>query len=50
MDQAESLIADVPFYSVGILAFGVATFFIVMNRMQKYVMLHLHHADLTPIL
>ncbi|KAJ1311643.1 hypothetical protein OPQ81_010119 [Rhizoctonia solani] len=38
MDElAEGLIADVPFYSVGILAFGVATFFFVMNRMQKYV-------------
>ncbi|CAE6524382.1 unnamed protein product [Rhizoctonia solani] len=34
---AEGLIADVPFYSVGILAIGVATFFFVMNRMQKYV-------------
>ncbi|KAG8716009.1 hypothetical protein FRC11_011265 [Ceratobasidium sp. 423] len=35
--QAEGLIADVPFYSVGILAIGVATFFFVMNRMQKHV-------------
>lgn len=34
---AESLIADVPFYSVGILAFGVATFFIILNRMQRHV-------------
>ncbi|KAH7345194.1 hypothetical protein B0J17DRAFT_712801 [Rhizoctonia solani] len=34
---AEGLIADVPFYSVGILAIGVATFFFVMNRMQKHV-------------
>ncbi|KEP54269.1 putative transmembrane protein [Rhizoctonia solani 123E] len=34
---AEGLIADVPFYSVGILAIGVATFFLVMNRMQKYI-------------
>ncbi|KAF8605035.1 hypothetical protein BDV93DRAFT_521918 [Ceratobasidium sp. AG-I] len=35
--STEKLIADVPFYSVGILAFGVATFFFVMNRMQKHV-------------
>ncbi|CAE6429397.1 unnamed protein product [Rhizoctonia solani] len=34
---AEGLIADVPFYSVGILAIGVATFFFVMNRIQKHV-------------
>ncbi|KAB5594326.1 hypothetical protein CTheo_2256 [Ceratobasidium theobromae] len=34
---AEDLIADVPFLSIGILAFGVATFFFVMNRMQKHV-------------
>ncbi|CCO26717.1 hypothetical protein BN14_00748 [Rhizoctonia solani AG-1 IB] len=34
---AEGLIADVPFYSVGILAVGVATFFFVMNRIQKHV-------------
>ncbi|CAE7071387.1 unnamed protein product [Rhizoctonia solani] len=33
----EGLIADVPFYSVGVLAIGVATFFFVMNRMQKYI-------------
>lgn len=35
--STEKLIADIPFYSVGILAFGVATFFFVMNRMQKHV-------------
>ncbi|KAG9096128.1 hypothetical protein FRC06_008996 [Ceratobasidium sp. 370] len=32
----ESLIADVPFYSVGVLAIGVATFISVMNRMQRH--------------
>ncbi|KAF8680247.1 hypothetical protein RHS04_04624 [Rhizoctonia solani] len=34
---AEGLIADVPFYSVGVLAIGVATFFFVMNRIQKHI-------------
>ncbi|CUA77498.1 ABC transporter C family member 12 [Rhizoctonia solani] len=34
---AEGVIADVPFYSVGILAITVTTFFLVMSRMQKYI-------------
>ncbi|KAG8744686.1 hypothetical protein FRC10_009600 [Ceratobasidium sp. 414] len=34
----ESLIADVPFFSVGVLAIGVATFIFVMNRMQRYIL------------
>ncbi|QRW05008.1 hypothetical protein RhiLY_04007 [Ceratobasidium sp. AG-Ba] len=37
-DQAtEKLLADVPFYAVGVFAIGVATFIFVMNRMQRHI-------------
>ncbi|QRV90918.1 hypothetical protein RhiJN_18936 [Ceratobasidium sp. AG-Ba] len=33
----EKLLADVPFYAVGVFAIGVATFIFVMNRMQRHI-------------
>jgi hypothetical protein len=38
--QIEDLLADIPIFSVGLLSFGVFTFFFVMKRINMCVMRH----------
>lgn len=35
--QIESILADIPFFSVGLMAFGVFTFLLIMKRVNLYV-------------
>ena len=45
LSQLELVLADIPFFSVGLLGFGVFTFFFVMRRISRCVTKSVSYLD-----